>query len=60
MNMKVLFSQVQDFQLGVESYQSRLNLIAPRLEFKGIDKIMAYTVVRQPKFGVLQDRHRSE
>ncbi|GJU72577.1 hypothetical protein Tco_1263982, partial [Tanacetum coccineum] len=49
----VIWERVHDFQLGIESYQIRVNLIAPTLTFPGIEEHTPYTIVDKPQTGLI-------
>ncbi|GJS72279.1 hypothetical protein Tco_0705120 [Tanacetum coccineum] len=44
----VIWERVHDFQLGIESYQIRVNLTAPTLTFPGIEAYDPYSIVDKP------------
>ena len=48
----VLKARVEDAQLGVESYQRRLNFKEPRMQIEGMFNMRPFTIVRRP-FGVV-------
>ncbi|GJZ81163.1 hypothetical protein Tco_0646157 [Tanacetum coccineum] len=41
----MIWERVHDFQLGVESYQQKVNLIAPTITFLGIEKHKTFSIV---------------
>ncbi|GJS34047.1 putative ribonuclease H-like domain-containing protein [Tanacetum coccineum] len=43
--------RVHDFQLGIESYQIKVNLTAPTLTFTGIEEHELYSIVDKPSIG---------
>jgi hypothetical protein len=47
----IVQERVEDLQLGVESYQQKINLTKPLLKFPGIDKLSQLSLVQQPSFG---------
>ncbi|GJR03849.1 hypothetical protein Tco_0526833 [Tanacetum coccineum] len=49
----VILERVHDFQLGIESYQTRINLTAPTLIFLGIEAYDPYFMVDKPDTGLI-------
>ncbi|GKB95123.1 hypothetical protein Tco_0981260 [Tanacetum coccineum] len=49
----VIWERVHDFQLGIESYQMKVNLTAPTLTFLGIEEHAPYTIVDEPRMGLI-------
>ncbi|GKA29180.1 hypothetical protein Tco_0715425 [Tanacetum coccineum] len=47
----VIWERVHDFQLGIESYQIKINLTAPALTFPGIEACNPYSNVDEPSAG---------
>ncbi|GJV27292.1 hypothetical protein Tco_1383740 [Tanacetum coccineum] len=45
----VIRQQVEDFQLGIESYQTQLNLTKPRWDAKGFEFKHDYTIIESPR-----------
>nr|GFD18517.1 hypothetical protein [Tanacetum cinerariifolium] len=45
----VIRQRVEDFQLGIESYQTRLNLTKPRWDATGFEYKNNYTVIDSPR-----------
>ncbi|GJU52914.1 retrovirus-related pol polyprotein from transposon TNT 1-94 [Tanacetum coccineum] len=45
----VIQERVHDFQLGVESYQQKVNLTAPTITFLGIEKYKMFSIVSEPR-----------
>ncbi|GKA91739.1 hypothetical protein Tco_0813664 [Tanacetum coccineum] len=50
---KTFMKRVHDFQLGIESYQIKVNLTAPTLTFPGIEEHAPYTIVEEPQMGLI-------
>nr|GFC75823.1 hypothetical protein [Tanacetum cinerariifolium] len=48
---------VEDLQLGVESYQQKLNLTKPKLYFEGIEYRIPYTMYGAEKGAVYLNQH---
>ena len=53
----VIRKRVEDFQLGIESYQTQLNLTRPRWEFTAQEPVPDYTVVESPAAVIFRDRY---
>ncbi|GJS30192.1 retrovirus-related pol polyprotein from transposon TNT 1-94 [Tanacetum coccineum] len=49
----VIWERVHDFQLGIESYQMKVNLTAPTLTFPGIEEHAPYSIVDEPQTGLI-------
>ncbi|GKD06314.1 hypothetical protein Tco_1181288, partial [Tanacetum coccineum] len=49
----VLWERVHDFQLGIESYQMKVNLTSPTLTFPGIEEHAPYSIVDEPQTGLI-------
>ncbi|GJX32288.1 hypothetical protein Tco_0242143 [Tanacetum coccineum] len=57
----VIRQRVEDFQLGIESYQTQLNLTKPRWDATGFEFKHDYTVIDSPRAVTFRDRYgRSE
>ncbi|GJR04114.1 hypothetical protein Tco_0527098 [Tanacetum coccineum] len=56
----VIWERVHDFQLGIESYQMKVNLIAPTLTFPGIEEHAPYTIVDEPQMGLIYLKSKDE
>nr|GEW22441.1 copia protein [Tanacetum cinerariifolium] len=48
----VIWERVHDFQLGVESYQQKVNLTTPTITFPCIEKYKMFSVIFEPVYGV--------
>nr|GFA34263.1 hypothetical protein [Tanacetum cinerariifolium] len=44
----VIWDRVHDFQLGVKSYQHKVNLTAPTITFPCIEKYKVFSIVSEP------------
>nr|GEU84026.1 hypothetical protein [Tanacetum cinerariifolium] len=53
----VIRQRVEDFQLGIESYQTRLNLTKPRWDATGFEYKHGYTVIDSLRVVMFQDRY---
>ncbi|GJY13332.1 hypothetical protein Tco_0382641 [Tanacetum coccineum] len=53
----VIKKRVEDFQLGIESYQTQLNLTKPRWEATGLEFMHDYKILDSPRVVVFRDRY---
>nr|GEV44774.1 hypothetical protein [Tanacetum cinerariifolium] len=53
----VIRQRVEDFQLGIESYQTQLNLTKPRWDATCFEYKQDYTVIDSPRAVTFQDRY---
>nr|GFB40228.1 hypothetical protein [Tanacetum cinerariifolium] len=53
----VIRQRVEDFQLGIKSYQTQLNLTKPRCNATGFEYKHDYTVIDSPRFVKFWDRY---
>nr|GEZ55765.1 hypothetical protein [Tanacetum cinerariifolium] len=53
----VIQQRVEDFQLGIESYQTRLNLTKPQWDATGYEYKYDYTVIDSPRVVTFRDRY---
>nr|GEV24557.1 40S ribosomal protein S5-like [Tanacetum cinerariifolium] len=51
---------VHDFQLGVKSYQQKVNLTAPTITFPGIEKFNVFSIVSEPVYGIIYKNNKKE
>ncbi|GKB02292.1 hypothetical protein Tco_0830381 [Tanacetum coccineum] len=49
----VIWERVHDFQLGIESYQMKVNLTVPIITFPGIEEHAPYSIVDEPQTGLI-------
>ncbi|GJR77517.1 hypothetical protein Tco_0089882 [Tanacetum coccineum] len=56
----VIWERVHDFQLGIESYQIKINLTAPTLIFSGIEARDPYSIVDKPTTGLIYLNNKEE
>ncbi|GJR57413.1 hypothetical protein Tco_1499575 [Tanacetum coccineum] len=56
----VIWERVHDFQLGIESYQIKVNLTAPTLTFSGIEAHEPYSIVDKPTTGLIYLNRKDE
>nr|GEX19293.1 hypothetical protein [Tanacetum cinerariifolium] len=54
----VIRQRVEDFQLGIESYQTRLNLTKPQWHATGFEYKHDYTVIDSPRAVMFRDKYR--
>lgn len=52
MRSRVLVVHVEDFHMGLESYQKRVNLSKPLLSSPWIQRVKSQTCVEKPMFGI--------
>ncbi|GJU72040.1 ribonuclease H-like domain-containing protein, partial [Tanacetum coccineum] len=57
---RVIWERVHDFQLGIKSYQIKINLIAPTLTFPGIEAHEPYLIVDKPFTGLIYLNNKDE
>ncbi|GJY63927.1 hypothetical protein Tco_0465387 [Tanacetum coccineum] len=53
----VIRQRVEDFQLGIESYQTQLNLTKPRWDAKGYEYKHDFTVIDSPRAVMFRDKY---
>ncbi|GJT39278.1 hypothetical protein Tco_0939143 [Tanacetum coccineum] len=56
----VIWERVHDFQLGIESYQIKINLTAPTLTFSGIEACNPYSIVDKPIVDLIYLNNKEE
>ncbi|GJZ49736.1 hypothetical protein Tco_0603926 [Tanacetum coccineum] len=56
----VIWERVHDFQLGVESYQQNVSLIAPTITFPGIEKYKMFSIISKPVYGIIYKNSKKE
>ncbi|GJX04195.1 hypothetical protein Tco_0190111 [Tanacetum coccineum] len=56
----VIWKRVHDFQLGVESYQHKVNLTVPSITFPGIKKKKMFSIVSEPIYGIIYKSSKKE
>ncbi|GJX20649.1 hypothetical protein Tco_0223326 [Tanacetum coccineum] len=57
---RVIWERVHEFQLGIESYQIKVNLNAPTLTFLGIEAHEPYSIVDKPTTGLIYLNSKDE
>ncbi|GKA07787.1 hypothetical protein Tco_0687011 [Tanacetum coccineum] len=56
----VIWERVHDFQLGMESYQQKVNLTAPIITFLGIKKHKMFSIISKPVYGIIYKNNKKE
>ncbi|GJV02085.1 copia protein [Tanacetum coccineum] len=56
----VIWERVHDFQLGIESYQQKVNLTAPTISFLGIEKHKMFSIIYKPMHGIIYKNRKRE
>ncbi|GJS88070.1 hypothetical protein Tco_0770706 [Tanacetum coccineum] len=56
----VIWERVHDFQLGIESYQQKVNLTAPTISFPGIEKHKMFSIIYEPMHGIIYTNNQKE
>ncbi|GKC31758.1 hypothetical protein Tco_1039052 [Tanacetum coccineum] len=54
----VILHRVEDLQLGVESYQKKLNITRPETTRSNISKLTLYTTYKNPQGIIYQDKYK--
>ncbi|GJY33550.1 hypothetical protein Tco_0418019 [Tanacetum coccineum] len=57
---RVIWERVHDFQLGIESYQIKVNLTAPTLTFPGIKAHEPYSIIDKPSTSLIYLNSKDE
>ncbi|GKB09453.1 hypothetical protein Tco_0837765 [Tanacetum coccineum] len=57
---RVIWERVHDLQLGIESYQVKVNLTAPTLTFPGIEAYEPYSIVDKLNKGLIYLNNKDE
>ncbi|GJR95553.1 hypothetical protein Tco_0267727 [Tanacetum coccineum] len=52
--------RVHDFQLGIESYQQKVNLTAPTISFPGVEKPRMFIIIYKPVHGIIYRNSKKE
>ncbi|GJR69101.1 retrovirus-related pol polyprotein from transposon TNT 1-94 [Tanacetum coccineum] len=56
----VIWERVHDFQLGIESYQQKINLTAPTITFPGIKECDVFSIIYEPVHGIIYTNSKKE
>nr|GEY66585.1 hypothetical protein [Tanacetum cinerariifolium] len=52
--------RVHDFQLGIKSYQQKVNLTAPIISFPGIKEFKMFSIIYEPMHGIIYKNNKKE
>nr|GEY09272.1 hypothetical protein [Tanacetum cinerariifolium] len=56
----MIWERLHDFQLGVESYQQKVNLTAPKITFPCIEKYKMFSIVTEPVYRIIYKSSEKE
>ncbi|GKF20011.1 hypothetical protein Tco_0068649 [Tanacetum coccineum] len=56
----MIWERVHDFQLGVESYQQKVNLTTLTITFPGIEKYKVFSIVSEPIYEIIYKKESDE
>ncbi|GJS75373.1 hypothetical protein Tco_0725254 [Tanacetum coccineum] len=56
----VIWERVHDFQLGIESYQQKVNLTPPIINFPGIKEHDMFSIIYEPMHGIIYKNSKKE
>ncbi|GJR89552.1 hypothetical protein Tco_0213563 [Tanacetum coccineum] len=56
----VIWERVHDFQLGIESYQQKVNLTAPTIYFPGVEKHKMFSIIYELVHGIIYKNSKKE
>ncbi|GJT74404.1 hypothetical protein Tco_1041129, partial [Tanacetum coccineum] len=56
----VIWERVHDFQLGIESYQQKVNLTAPTISFSGVEKYKMFSIIYDPAHRIIYKNRKKE
>ncbi|GKE05287.1 hypothetical protein Tco_1397305, partial [Tanacetum coccineum] len=56
----VIWERVHDFQLGIESYQQKVNLTTPTIAFLGIEEHDMFSIIYEPVHGIIYKNSKKE
>ncbi|GJX90666.1 hypothetical protein Tco_0343992 [Tanacetum coccineum] len=56
----VIWERVHDYQLGLESYQQKVNLTTPTITFHGIERNKLLTITSKPVVGLIYENIKKE
>ncbi|GJS03860.1 hypothetical protein Tco_0320368 [Tanacetum coccineum] len=56
----VIWERGHDFQLGIESYQQKVNLTAPTISFPGVEKHKMFSIIYEPVHGIIYKNSKKE
>ncbi|GJT63207.1 hypothetical protein Tco_1006740 [Tanacetum coccineum] len=56
----VIWERVHDFQLGIESYQQKVNLTTPTISFTRVEKHKMFSIIYEPMHGIIYKNSKKE
>nr|GEV93612.1 reverse transcriptase domain-containing protein [Tanacetum cinerariifolium] len=56
----VIWEKVHDFQLGIESYQQKVNLTALTISFPGIEEFEMFSIIYEHVHGIIYKNNKKE
>ncbi|GJX31875.1 hypothetical protein Tco_0241730 [Tanacetum coccineum] len=56
----VIWERAHDFQLGIESYQQKVNLTAPTISLPGVEKHKMFSIIYEPVHGIIYKNKKKE
>ncbi|GKE15356.1 retrovirus-related pol polyprotein from transposon TNT 1-94, partial [Tanacetum coccineum] len=56
----VIWERVHDFQLGIESYQQKVNLTVPTITFPGVKDHEMFSIIYEPLHGIIYKNSKKE
>ncbi|GJW21953.1 hypothetical protein Tco_0032575 [Tanacetum coccineum] len=56
----MIWERVHDFQLGIESYQHKVNLTAPIISFPGVEKHRMFSIIYEPVHGIIYKNNKKD
>ncbi|GJV14455.1 hypothetical protein Tco_1359778 [Tanacetum coccineum] len=56
----VIWERVHDFQLGIKSYQQKVNLTAPTIFFPRVEKHKMFSIIYEPVHGIIYKNSKKE
>ncbi|GJZ34719.1 hypothetical protein Tco_0580536 [Tanacetum coccineum] len=56
----VIWERVHDFQLGIKSYQQKVNLTTPTMTFPGIENHEMFSIIYEPVHGIIYKNSKKE
>ncbi|GKB32199.1 hypothetical protein Tco_0871600 [Tanacetum coccineum] len=56
----VIWERVHNFQLGIESYQQKVNLTALTISFPGVEKHKMFSIIYEPVHGIIYKNSKKE
>ncbi|GJS72448.1 hypothetical protein Tco_0705289 [Tanacetum coccineum] len=56
----VIWERVHDFQLGIESYQQKVNITAPTMSFPRVEKHRMFSIIYEPVHGIIYKNSKKE